>query len=136
MSESRKHMDLVQIVLDYAKSVIDTDLHGIIQYDSPDTSRPPRLIDNYVPDVYFCYKDLLIIGEAKTLDDFERVHSKKQFQSYIKECAAFPGHSIIVIAVPWQLIHTAKNHFRRLKLDANISTKIVVINELRSCFEI
>ena len=37
--------------------------------------------EGYVPDLYYKYNDLIIIGEAKTENDLERVHSINQFES-------------------------------------------------------
>ena len=136
MGESRTHMDLVSRTYEYIKTIIPKENHWLIQYDSPDSSRPAYVTDNVVPDVYYCYQDMLVIGEAKTIDDFERLHSKKQYDAYVKECLSFKGKSIIVISVPWQLVATAKNYFRRLKQNACLDARIIVINEMGRCFEV
>jgi hypothetical protein len=57
MSESRDHVELVAIAVEYIKTMIATDLHAIIQYDSADSSRPTRVIGDYIPDVYFWHGD-------------------------------------------------------------------------------
>lgn len=136
MSESRAHLDLVLKAVSYIKEIVPEEYQGLIYFDSPDTVRPPKIENNYVPDVYYCYKDLLIIGEAKTYEDFERNHSKLQYQAYLKETIKFNGSSIIVVSVPWQIVPTAKNLLRRFKNNTNSTAKIIVINELGSCFEI
>lgn len=136
MSESRNHIDLVQIAVKYIKSIIDPTYYSIIQYDSPDTKRPYKVIGNFIPDVYFWNSDQLIIGEAKTINDFDCPHSKAQFEAYIKECENFYGNSIIIISVPWQIVPKAKNYFRKLKIDKNIKTQVIIINEIGGCFTI
>ena len=136
MSESRGHIELVSGVVDYIKTIIAPDLHAMIQYDSVDTSRPTKVIGNYVPDVYFWHANQLIIGEAKTIKDFDRPHSRAQYAAYIKECGNFFGQAQLVIGVPWQLVATAKNYFRRLKKDWGASLSIIIINELGKPFEI
>ena len=136
MSESRSHVELVAVAVKYIKTIVDPELHAIIQYDSADSSRPTKVIGNYIPDVYFWHADQLIIGEAKTINDFDRPHSRNQYIAYIKECKSFWGHAALVVSVPWQLVATAKNYFRRLKKDYGTDVPIIIINELGRHFEI
>ena len=136
MSESRAHIELVEVAVEYIKTIIAPDLRALIQYDSADSVRPTKVIGNYIPDVYFWYSDQLIIGEAKTLDDFDRPHSREQYCAYIHECKDFWGQASLIISVPWQLVATAKNYFRRLKKDYNTNMSIIIINELGKHFEI
>lgn len=136
MSESRSHIDLVATVVNYVKKLVLPDFHAIIQYDSPDSPRPSKVIGNFIPDVYFWNKDLLIIGEAKTLKDFDKRHSLDQYRAYMQECKNFWGESILVIAVPWPLVITAKNHFRRLKKEFVTDVSIFVLNELGEVFKV
>ena len=136
MSESRNHVELVAVAVKYIKTIVAPDLHAIIQYDSADSLRPTKVIGNFIPDVYYWHADQLIIGEAKTIYDFDRPHSRDQYAAYIKECKNFFGHSILVVSVPWQMVATAKNYFRRLKKEHAADMKIVIINELGRHFEI
>ena len=136
MSESRNHIELVAVAVKYIKTIVAPELHAIIQYDSADSSRPTRVIGNFIPDVYFWHNDQLIIGEAKTINDFDRPHSIDQYEAYIKECRNFYGHSTLVISVPWQVVATAKNYFRRLKKEFATDIPIIIINELGRHFEI
>ena len=136
MSESRNHIDLVAVVVEYIKTIIAPDLHTIIQYDSADSVRPKMVVGNYVPDVYYWHADQLIIGEAKTIDDFDRRHSREQYAAYITECKNFFGNSTFIIGVPWQIVATAKNYFRRLKKEFDTDIRIIIINELGRHFEI
>lgn len=136
MSESREHIDLVAVAVKYIKTIVEANLHSIIQYDSADSSRPTKVIGNYIPDVYYWHSDQLIIGEAKTINDFDRPHSRDQYVAYIKECKNFCGCAILVVSVPWQLVATAKNYFRRLKTNYNAHIAIIIINEFGKYFEI
>ena len=136
MSESRNHVELVAVAVEYIKTMIAPDLHAIIQYDSADASRPTKVIGNFIPDVYYWHADQLIIGEAKTINDFDRPHSREQYDAYIKEGKTFLGHSTLVISVPWQMVATAKNYFRRLKKNHATDMTIIIINELGRHFEI
>ena len=130
MAESQNHMDLVKNVQKYVESIVPDDMHGLIQCDSPTAYRPPKVIGGFIPDVFFWYNDLLIIGEAKTLNDFDNRHCKAQLEAYYKECAKFYGEAILVISVPWQLVFSVKNYFKNLKRLYPSNFSIVVINEL------
>lgn len=136
MSESRDHIGLVAVAVEYVKTMVEPDLHAVIQYDSADSPRPTKVVGNYVPDVYFWHADRLIIGEAKTIGDFDRPHSREQYNAYIEECKSFSGRAVLVICVPWQLVATAKNYFRRLKKSFDTDIPIIIINQLGRHFEI
>ena len=136
MSESRGHIELVAVAVKYIKTMVAPDLCTLIQYDSADSSRPTKVIKNFIPDVYFWHSNQLIIGEAKTLDDFDRPHSREQYNAYIEECKRFCGQATLIISVPWQLVATAKNYFRRLKVNYCTNIPIIIVNELGNHFEI
>lgn len=136
MSESRDHIDLVAITVEYIKTIIEPNMYAFVQYDSADSKRPTKIIGNYIPDVFFWHKNLLIIGEAKTAKDFERKHSKDQYLAYMSECMKFYGKAILVISVPWQLVPTTKNYFRRMKKDMHANVQVVVVNDIGRAFEI
>jgi hypothetical protein len=72
----------------------------------------------------------MFIGEAKTELDFERKHSKEQYDSYIEELNNFDGEGWLVISVPWQVVPTAKNYFRRKKLMDGLQFEIIILNDL------
>ncbi len=65
-----------QSVIKKKKSVIESDIFEV-------EGNVTRMQEGYVPDLYYKYNDLIIIGEAKTENDLERVHSINQFESYI-----------------------------------------------------
>lgn len=130
MSESRSHIKLVAVAFNYIKSIVPENTVSLIQADSADLPRPSKVVGGFIPDVFFWDRDLLIIGEAKTINDFERNHSKDQYQAYIVECLSFHGKAILVISVPWQLVSTAKNYFCRLKSRMLCNIEIVILNEI------
>ena len=137
MSESRAHIDLVLIAAKHIKNTLPSDLAGLVQYDFPDAVRPTKAIKDFIPDIYFWHEDILIIGEAKTINDFDRQHSVDQYTAYLKECHEFCGTSKLVIAVPWQLVATAKNYLRRLRTQLECEDVVIeVINEQGKSFVI
>ena len=115
MSESVEHMNFVNRLLEEAKSITPEKFHGFICIDKPDsTEKPPRTRQNYVPDLYYCYNNLLIIGEAKTAKDVDRLHSFSQYESYYSDASNFEGKAILLFAIPWFAKGTIKNILRRL----------------------
>lgn len=134
MSESQCHIELVKRVLSYVKTVVDSSLHDLIEVDDSTSNKPSRVVGNYIPDVYFFYDKRMILGEAKTLDDFERKHSQEQFSAYFSACSSYGESGMIVVAVPWKLVNTAKNLFRRKKREQNSLIKVVVLDDIGSVF--
>ena len=106
------------------------------QRDSAGDNSTIRIMGKYIPDIYYNFNNLLIIGEAKTLNDFERLHSREQFESYLTMCEMHLGKSVVVVSVPWQIVSTAKNYFKRLIREKNYTTEVIIINELGRCFKI
>ena len=130
--ESQCHMDLVDLIVEYVKKRVSSEEYSFIQIDSSGRSGTMRVSDNYVPDVVYRTSNKLIIGEAKTYEDFERKHSKDQFDSYLKECNYFEGSAELIVAIPWQLHITAQNYFRRLKKKNGMEVEVIVLDDMGS----
>ena len=87
--------------------------------------------EGFVPDLYYKFNDVLIIGEAKTDEDFDRDHSKMQYGSYYKYLNKFLSQGykcMFIIAVPWETSIAACSLVK--KLSSNNSICSIVINEL------
>ncbi|NJD02289.1 MAG: hypothetical protein FIA99_06765 [Ruminiclostridium sp.] len=128
MSESFQHQQLIQLLRKEVVELIPIGCQGLIQQDSSDSlALPPKTIDGYRPDIYYCFEDLLIIGEAKAAEDVERRHSRAQYEAYLRECASFNGRAILLMAVPWMECATAHNILQNLRknIPGNYSTKIL-----------
>lgn len=128
--ESQEHIELVKRVMEYAKRILPETEYVMIQSDSAGNNSEIRVLGNYVPDIYYRNSEYLIIGEAKTFYDFDRKHSRNQYDAYIDECQLFDGFSYLIIAVPWQLMITAKNYFKRLKQKRGLNIQIIIVNEI------
>lgn len=128
MAETYKHQELVQLLKKEVSKLIPAGCQILIQQDTPDTlSLPPQTIDGFRPDIYYCFENLLIIGEAKTEGDVEKQHSRAQYEAYLKECANFQGEAVLLIAVPWLESAAANNIIQKLKkkIPGNYTTKII-----------
>lgn len=135
MPESNKHQELVRLIRKYVISLVHEDYVGLIEADLPEEKNRPSLItDDYIPDVYYLYNDLLIIGEAKTENDMSNRHCYNQFNSYFNECKNFIGDSILIITVPLMCVPKAKNYFHLKENKKTSRMKIIVMNELGDVF--
>lgn len=132
--ESQAHIGLVKTIYNYILKLVNEENHCLIEMDSSGNNSNVRVMNNFVPDVFYSFDNLMIIGEAKTEHDFDRKHSLQQYDAYIKECSVFQGEAILIIGVPWQISATAKNFFRRKKNKEEISFKVVVIDEMGGSF--
>ena len=118
MSESVKHLQLVNQIIATVNEIVGQDNTCFIMSDAADHyPTPPQTEEGYRPDVFYQYDKLLIIGEAKTSDDIERQHSKLQYASYMKKCSLFHGRAILIVAVPWMDHAAAHNTLNRIKKD-------------------
>lgn len=115
MSESLQHRQLVKLILKETLSIVGQDNKALIASDAFDElALPPLTSEGFRPDVYYCFNDILIIGEAKTSDDVERLHSRAQYESYINKCSLFQGKATFIIAVPWMEHATINNIVKKI----------------------
>lgn len=136
MTESLEHSNLVRMIVSYIKSNPELKLcQPLIEVDLQEQVKPKPVL-GYIPDVYYAYHNTLIIGEAKTADDFDRKHSKRQFEAYLKYCNESRGLSMLIIAVPWQVKPMAKNYFIRLKKEFGYFCKILILTTMGGVEEV
>ena len=116
MSESAQHLHLVNLIIDEVVNLVGETNRCFIMSDAADGyALSPLTEEGYRPDVYYQYQNCLIIGEAKTSDDVARVHSKLQFESYLKKCSLFHGDAVFLAAVPWTEHATIYNLLKKLQ---------------------
>lgn len=134
MAESTKHTALVQIIISYIgrEHAHITALGIINDLSSPLHAEKPNRIEGFVPDVYAFDAPLtvVIIGEAKTQDDLETDHSRKQITAYL----SFLGHQqsgIFILAVPWQAKRRAQALVETLRAETGAtSVKTVMLDDI------
>lgn len=134
--ESQTHIDLVKRVYKYIVEFVAEERRCLIETDSSGSNSKSYVVNNFIPDVFYSFGDTLILGEAKTELDFERKHSKEQYDAYIEECRLFQGNAMLVIGVPWQVTASAKNYFRRKKQNREIMFKVVIVDEMGRSHEL
>lgn len=131
MAESAVHMGYVSLIKEYVEKVLPEIEHFHILVDSPTSmEKPPHVFNNYVPDLYYNHREQLIIGEAKTDDDFDRPHSLDQYLSYLQECSRFSGDSVLIVSGSWRISAALSNLLRNMKKKASLSVKVIILNEL------
>lgn len=111
MAESLQHMKLVKAILSYIAEEHREISYLAMLHDLPGLIRgekPPR-IGGFAPDVYAmdAPHTVTIIGEAKTQQDLETEHSRKQIRAFI-EFLKDKEKGIFVLAVPWQALPRAR----------------------------
>lgn len=136
MGESSLHMKLVTIAHEQIRKIVPQSEWNFIAVDSPDTPKPQQIAGNFIPDVLLWRGNVLVIGEAKTHNDFQTLHSQEQYKAYLETCSSFDGDSTFVIAVPWELFLTAKHFFSKKKQEMGISTRIIIVNQIQKKAEI
>ena len=103
--ESAVHHNLVKKIYNYVstypnieKKLIESDIFEIKE-------NVTRMLEGYIPDVYYNYNNITIIGEAKTENDLETAHSINQYISYLQHLKIHANNGsecVFIIAVPWQ----------------------------------
>jgi hypothetical protein len=129
--ESRDHLELVQTIVSYVTSAWKTCAAMAILTDlpaRPAASRPPR-IAGYVPDVYAADVPTtqVIIGEAKTLDDLETEHARRQLWAFL-EFLEQQKCGTLIVAVPWQARATAHNMTKRMGAS---KTRVIILDHVK-----
>ena len=116
MSESAQHLQLVDLIVDEVLNIVGETNRCFIMSDAADGfALSPLTEEGYRPDVYYQYQDSLIVGEAKTSGDVARIHSKLQYESYLKKCSLFGGKAMFLVAIPWTEHATIHNILRKLR---------------------
>ena len=130
MTESEEHSNLVSLLHCYiANRFCRGETYGVLT-DSialHSVDRPPS-IDGYIPDAYVMLdgSGKVVIGEAKSLGDFENSHTEAQIVAFLKRCSLVQD-STLVLAVPWPIERLAETWLRSLRAREQLSQVQVTI---------
>ncbi|MBL4933210.1 hypothetical protein [Clostridium paridis] len=131
MGESINHISLVNTMYSIVKDTIPESNLCLVIMDSPDCNEKiPKMMEGFKPDLYYCYDNVLIIGEAKTSKDFNRKHSLEQYKSYLRACNCYSGTSIMILSVPWTEYVSAKNLIKKMKNQYSYNVTVKIVNDL------
>lgn len=95
-------------------------------------NRRPPYIEGHRPDLFARQPNssAVIIGEAKSVRDFETTRTWVQLSAFLNYCDRFPD-SVLIIAVPWMVQRTAESLIQILKKRCNAeSVKTLVLHQL------
>ena len=103
MPESATHAGLVQAVIAYVKHEFGDLAEFAIREDAvrPVRGERPPMIEGYVPDVFATDvpTTMTLIGEAKTQQDIETDHSRRQISAFLSYLSKTPN-GVFVLSVP------------------------------------
>lgn len=137
MSEKSGHIRLVELLSQWIISNLLNGDDGHIFVDHPlESYKKPPIIAHSVPDVFVpqTKKRGIIIGEAKTSNDIENSHTYYQINDFLAKCAEFDD-SILVLAVPWDMVPLMDSIARKLKINCGINNVQIRIPEKLSPWE-
>jgi len=123
--ESQEHQDLVKLIIEWAEIKISPGKFSMLQVDNSSFNAPS--IFNSIPDVF--YEDpsqsLVILGEAKSINDFNTAHSLSQYKDYLNYMNNREGY--IVFACRWKIIKAFKEVINSVIISNNIKLKNIPI---------
>lgn len=139
MPESDKHILLVNLLRESIMSIIPSDQSSVLEIDSSSTDKPYAVINGFIPDAFFDFDNITIIGEAKTDADFQRKHSLAQYDAYMDtlDHEYENGKKVyLFVAVSWQICNHAYNFFKSLKKKKGSNCRIIIISDNKKRYEL
>ena len=121
MAESAKHIELVKKIASYVNQLFQDLTSTAIELDLPESERrPPKVLGGFIPDMYYKFGDLIIIGEAKTDNDIDNFHTRQQVKSYVDEERTYHGKRIIILCTTLYSFPSMRNFITRYKRNEEI----------------
>lgn len=130
MAESSSHLKLVDLIEQTVFSMDNIEKAFVIVDKPTNRGTYPPTICGFRPDVYYCFGNRLIIGEAKTEHDILVEHTERQIEAYLDACNFFNGISLFVIAVPWKMHASANNLIIKIMKKLGYIVEYKVVDEL------
>ena len=122
MSESLNHMNYVREIVGYILDNIENSSLMYLGVELPEyNSHSQKVVNGFIPDVYYKDETKIIIGEAKIVDDIEKKHTYEQINSYIAECRLYPLERHIVLSTSLYGFPTFHNLISRKKRNENLT---------------
>jgi len=121
MAESGIHMNFVRNIVSYMATMPNI-MSELIESDLPEySSRTTQALNRYYPDVYYCDGTSIIIGEAKTDNDIDNLHTMSQLDAYIAHLGIFNMKRHIILSGSFYAFPELKNLIIRKKRKENIT---------------
>ena len=96
--ESLTHMTFVKKIAEYISTIPEDYTQNLLCAELPgEYNRCPPIMGGSVPDVFYNDSHYIILGEAKTDNDIDQVHTQRQLNDYISEVRTYEADRIIVL---------------------------------------
>lgn len=105
MTISQEHQGLLSLISEWCNSKGDSEQYLVMMDSYSDGySQLPPIINGHRSDLVWMKSngDFLFIGEAKTRNDLNNNHTRKQITSFI-DALEEQGDGLLIVAVPWGL---------------------------------
>ncbi len=138
MGESTVHKEYINIIYKQTIKIIPKDHTRLILMDGNDNllvKEVPPLINGFRPDLFYEFNNLLIIGEAKTRNDYSSKHSLSQYKEYIDYCKRYNGSAYLLFCCPWDCIMDMKRILMSLIKDDKSKINLFFLDEISGDFE-
>jgi hypothetical protein len=130
MGESISHIRLVQRIVQWLTSEIPECDCLCVFRDLPDARSQDKTpcINGFFPDVFAedTPPTFTLVGEAKTAEDLETEHSKRQLRAYLAYLKLRPRPRLIV-STPWFAVNSAKSLIAAAQEDVEATSVAVSI---------
>lgn len=133
MGESLIHKQYINIIYGYCLDLVPKNHSKLILMDGNDnllSKEVPPIIGGFRPDLYYEFNSLLIIGEAKTKNDYHTRHSLNQYKEYLRYCSHYWGESYLIICCPWMCTADVKNIIKTINKEYKNETNIIILDEI------
>ena len=133
MGESSIHKHFIDRIYTYILKIIPNNHSKLIYMDCDKNllvNEIPPIINGFRPDLYYEFNSLLIIGEAKTKNDYSTKHSINQYKEYIKYCNNYDGKSYLVLCCPWKCVADLKCIVKKIEQNYEQNINIIFLDEL------
>ena len=133
MPESHAHVILVRAIVQWVDNQPTADSFAVFTANAAlSADHQPPIIGGRIPDVFARHRQQghVIIGEAKTAQDIETSHTRKQLSDYLTYLA-IQHQPTLILAVPWYCTNQVRSLVRRIQRETNTdSINVVVLEKL------
>lgn len=133
MGESIIHKQFIDKIYRYSLKIIPINHSKLILIDGNENllfKETPPIINGYRPDLYYEFNSLLIIGEAKTKNDYSTKHSLNQYKEYLRYCSNFDGESYMILCCPWMCTSDLRIIVNKIKKNYKKEINIIILDEI------
>lgn len=140
MTESAEHVQYLNEIINYVRVTYPFISESNYCIERPGFDLPPQLSNNYRPDFYCESDGHIIIGEAKTANDIDNLHTIGQFEAYVLRCESsvvnedYLAH--IIYVVPNECQRQAQNLLKKklkeignLEIDLQVKSPITLLSK-------